>query len=282
MSMMKRTADELDSNEPPVKRVQQVIHREPSIFNIRPLDDITKYIMDFISEHCGRENVEIEAKIGVLIDKQTNKRLKMGVATETVVPQTTMRNCRFESNMTLEQHRFFNNLLNDLVNKTQARDYKGERIKYKHTNEKDRFYEGQNRGKVRVTVDQATGQIVPNGIIEKIRVSDINIHCPNQTFDYRISISIELPRPKPTSLPSFERNKDRISYQHGGFSFDLTQVKGAADSNTETRHELELEFVDAGVLLKEKNRYDTKQPSQYTHMIESFVNNIRLLSSRRI
>lgn len=105
-------------------------------------------------------------------------------------------------------------------------------MKYKHTKETDRFFEiPATRSKVRVTVDQGTGKIVPNGIIEKIRVADLNIHSPNQPLDYRISINIEKPREKPNSPSVFERNKDRISYQHGGIAFDLTQVKGSAVSS---------------------------------------------------
>lgn len=69
-----------------------------------------------------------------------------------------------------------------------------------------------------------------NGIIEKIRVADLNIHSPNQPLDYRISINLEQPREKTTGSPMFERNKDRISYQHGGIQFDLTQVKGSVVS----------------------------------------------------
>jgi hypothetical protein len=75
--------------------------------------------------------------------------------------------------------------------------------------------------------------VVPNGIIEKIRVADLNIHSPNQPLDYRISVNIEKPREKPNSAPVYERNKDRISYKHGGIAFDLTQVKGSAVSYLE-------------------------------------------------
>ncbi|RCH80349.1 mRNA-capping enzyme subunit beta, partial [Rhizopus stolonifer] len=217
----------------------------------------------------------IEAKLGVLIDKQTNERIAIEALSETIIDPRHARYYRFESNMTLEQHRHFNNMLNDLVNKTQAREYKGERIKYKHTIETDRFYEMPNsRQKCRVTTDKE-GKIVPHGIIEKQRVADLNIHAPNQLLDYRISINIEKPQPKPTTSPSFERNKDRISYQHGNIAFDLTQVKGP---DTPTRHELELEFADASLLAQEKLKYDRKENSQYTQMIEIFMNNIRLLS----
>ncbi|KAI9483861.1 MAG: CYTH-like domain-containing protein [Benjaminiella poitrasii] len=287
MESKKRKIEDLESSvtngnttEHSVKKVPHstVIYREPSIFNIRPLDDVTKYIADFIAPHCQRENVEIEAKLGRFVDKSTNQRMQIGAFTETIIRPEEMRQYRFESNMPLEQHRHFNKMLNDMVNKSQARDYKGERIKYKHTMEKDRFYEIPNsRGKWRVTTDQATGQIVPNGIIEKKRIGDLNIHAPNQPLDYRISINIEIPRTKPTTSFNYERNKDRISYQHGGIAFDLTQVKGDA-RDPKVRHELELEFADTTILANEKLKHDRKEPSQYTHMIEVFMNNIRILS----
>lgn len=41
-----------------------------------------------------------------------------------VIPQELVRNYRFESNMALEQHRHFNKMLNEMVTKTRAKDYK--------------------------------------------------------------------------------------------------------------------------------------------------------------
>ncbi|KAI7885965.1 mRNA triphosphatase CET1 [Mucor mucedo] len=276
MDSKKRPADE-DIELPPTKR-HTVVVREPSIFGIKPIDDITKYIADFIAQHVTLENVEIEAKLGVFIDKRTNKRLQIGAHTETVLDD--FRQYRFEANMPLEQHRHFNNILNETVNRTQARDYKGERVKYKHTIETDRFFESptNHRNRYRVTTEQSTGKVVENGIIEKIRVADLNIHSPNQPLDFRISINLEQPREKPSTNLIFERNKDRISYQHGGIQFDLTQVKGSADRDPDVRHELELEFADSKALAAEKQKQDRKESSHYPSMIEVFVNNIRLLS----
>ncbi|KAI8988469.1 CYTH-like domain-containing protein [Mycotypha africana] len=296
METKKRSADKVDlassngriAEEPPAKKAHHSSsaygsnhYREPSIFGIKPVDDMTKYVAEFIGKYCHLENVEIEAKLGIFVDKQTGQRIDMDAYTETVIPSGHMRQYRFESNMPLEQHRHYNKILNDMVNKTQARDYRGERIKYKHTMETDRFYIIPNsKSKIRVSTEQSTNQIVPNGIVEKERVADLNIHAPNQPLDYRISINIEHPRTKPESPPVFERNKDRISYQHGGIHFDLTQVKGAnVDQDpTDLRHELELEFADATLLQQEKSKYDRKESSQYTPMIEVFMNNIRILS----
>ncbi|CEP08788.1 hypothetical protein [Parasitella parasitica] len=256
-SSTKRKSDETEAPAPAKRQQTNTLSREYSIFSVKAVDDVTKYIADFIAEHCQRENVEIEAKLGILIEKRTNVRVNMGALTETIINPDDNRHYRFESNMPLEQHRHFNKILNDMVNKTQVREYRGERIKYKHTIETDRFYEVPNtRKKIRVTTDQATGKIVPNGIIEKIRIADLNIHAPNQALDFRISINLELPRTKPNTETSFERNKDRISYQHGGIAFDLTQVKGSADKDPDLRHELELEFADSSILANEKSKHD--------------------------
>ncbi|KAI8099206.1 CYTH-like domain-containing protein [Halteromyces radiatus] len=254
------------------------IYKEPSIFNFRPMDDITKVIHDFITKYCGQQYVEIEAKLGVFIDKHTNERLFLDCETETVIPQHMSRQIRFESNMPLQQHKYYNNMFNDLVNKSQAKDYKGERIKYRHTRETDRFHDMGGRKKCRVTIDQQTGKIVPDGIIEKVRLEDLNIHSPTQPLDYRISINLEIPQSMPESPYIFERNKDRLSYQHGGLNFDLTQVKGGQTNDMEVRHELELEFMDAELLQIEKLKLDRKEPSSFTLSIERFVNNIRILS----
>ncbi|ORZ19663.1 CYTH-like domain-containing protein [Absidia repens] len=280
----KRPADQLDSDDQSTKRHQpsntpastpMTMYREPSIFNTRPMDDITRLIHDFIAKYCDRQYVEIEAKLGVFIDKQTRQRLTMDCQTETVIPSHMARMARFESNMPLEQHRYYNELLNGLVNKSQTS--KGERIKYRHTRETDRFHQ-VGRDKWRVTIDQQTGQIVPGGIVEKVRLENLDIHAPMQPLDFRISINLEIPRPLPDQPHTYERNKDRLSYQHGGLNFDLTQVKGGQTNDMEMRHELEVEFIDAAQLQIEKQKQDRKEPSVFAPSIERFVNNIRMLS----
>lgn len=111
----------------------------------------------------------------MFIDKQTQDRVRMDCQTETgkndtnwskekdlvvsilVIPSHMTRMLRFESNMPLQQHKYYNQLLNDLVNKSQTR---GEKIRYRHTRETDRFHPiPGSREKCRVTIDQQTGQV---------------------------------------------------------------------------------------------------------------------------
>ncbi|KAM3582389.1 mRNA-capping enzyme subunit beta [Umbelopsis sp. WA50703] len=179
--------------------------------------------------------------------------------------------------MSLNQHKQYNVMLNELVQKSPG----GERVKYKHTRERDRFYKLSNGRKIRVTTDQQTGEIVPNGVLEKTRIADLNIYSPNQAFDYRISVSLESPASIPEGSHMFERNKDRLSYSQGNIQFDLTQVK-SPDSigQQDVTHELELEFIDANLLAAEKRKQAQGEASEFANMIEVFLDNARMLSKR--
>lgn len=59
---------------------------EPSITNILPSEELTRVISDFIFVNLneeGLENLEIEAKLGRIIDVNTNDRIRLPVQTET-------------------------------------------------------------------------------------------------------------------------------------------------------------------------------------------------------
>jgi len=85
----------------------------------------------------------------------------------------------------------------------QAPGYTGAPIRYLHTREIDAFYNSQQttaggavgKTKVRVTRDQATGQVKndPKASVRKSRIADMNIYSPKRGFDFRISVSVEEP-----------------------------------------------------------------------------------------
>lgn len=86
--------------------------------------------------------------------------------------------------------------------------YQGAPIRYLHTKETDSFYHstraipGGSAGKtkVRVTRDQATGQIKandPSASVMKSRIADMNVYSPKRGFDFRISVSVEEPGRSP-------------------------------------------------------------------------------------
>jgi hypothetical protein len=260
---------------------------EASIFNMSPLNEIVRVVGDFLYEHVGKPNVEIEAKLGLLVDKGTNRRIALPVLTETVLSTNDEHRFRFESSMTAAQHEHYNRLLNELVVNTAKEGYSGAKVEYKHTRETDRFYQstggGRGSARIRVTTDQKDGKILD--VVEKIRVANLNVFCPKLSLDYRISVNIEKPAEfSQGSQPSFERNKDRLSYSHQIFKVDLTQVKGASGPThaPEVSHELELEFIDPELLAREKSKLGgpEESTSQYLEMIEMFLNSVRMLARK--
>lgn len=82
---------------------------EPCITGVKPLEEVSKAIADFIFIHVvnNRDNgeilsrgvqFEIEAKLGILIDKDTNERVDKYVTTECVLQDTGR--IAFRSSMT--------------------------------------------------------------------------------------------------------------------------------------------------------------------------------------
>ncbi|KAF0517314.1 mRNA capping enzyme [Gigaspora margarita] len=262
---------------------------EPSIFGFQPTSDITRAVGDFLYNHIGKENVEIEAKLGILVDKNQHTRVNLPVVSETVINPREDGWFIFQSDMTTAQHRNFNNLLNERVIQTKP-PYKGNPVEYKHLYETDRFYSGTGVGKVRVTIDQKTNKVIDGGIVKKTNVAHLNIYSPNTHLDYRISVNIEKPMEMPNGQVVYERNKDRLSYIHQLFKIDLTQVRGPEKQKlsngtqppADLTHELEVEFLNPQVLLEEKLKFEKQQSHRYLDIIDVFLNNIRTLAQRSL
>ncbi|ORY61043.1 CYTH-like domain-containing protein [Leucosporidium creatinivorum] len=188
--------------------------------------------------------------------------------------------------MTINQHKSFNHLLNSRVEEAAHPEYKDAVVRYMHTREVDSFHDvpsptgsGPKR-KVRVTRDQKDPSKVLR-VVEKTRIADMNIFSPKRLFDWRISVSVEVPEPSLPPTPSLlTRSKDRISYSHQLFTVDLTQVSQPATPDQQgkpTLHELEIEFKDARVLLAEAAKEERGEENQYLEMVQVFLNNVRML-----
>ncbi|ETS60304.1 hypothetical protein PaG_05859 [Moesziomyces aphidis] len=263
---------------------QQQLPPERSIFGVDPLDDFATMVGDWIFANSqGRSNVEIEGKIGQIIDQETGERIQLPVRNETVVD---LSRTRFDSRMTISQHAQYNRILNSLVSRSGESSYTGAKVSYQRRKEIDYFHPAPG-GKVRVTRDADTLAIKPDGIIQKQRIADLNIHCPNRLFDYRISINTEAPADKPTSDHVSIREKNRLSYTHQNFIVDLTQVT-VADKPQEPIHELEIEIRDVAQLMQAASQARAKTNSNgstasaqewtpFDDQVLIFLNNIRML-----
>ncbi|KHN95475.1 mRNA capping enzyme, beta subunit, structural domain protein [Metarhizium album ARSEF 1941] len=296
---------------------------EASITGVKPIDEISKTVADFVYIHVVNNpdikeitsrgiEFEIEAKLGTLIDKDTNFRVDRLLDTECVLRDTGR--VAFRSSMTEAHHKAFNDFLNQIVIQTDPRAPNGTsrvQVHYKHRREVDRYFELpqdlQNRlpgcvrsrlgsrarnVKARVTYDQKTGQAL-NKII-KARVADIDIHMPTSPMDCRLSINLEmnwdgpveeLERLGPTQNDkTSDRQKDRLSYTQGHYQIDLTQVTlstlgPSSTQKMEKEHELEIELASA-IVLDQGAKAMGGEANRYQELIEGFLDNVRVLARK--
>ncbi|EXA50978.1 mRNA-capping enzyme subunit beta [Fusarium oxysporum] len=288
---------------------------EPSLTGLKPFEDVSRQVADFlflnvINTPDMREissrgiQFEIEAKLGTLIDRDTNQRVDRGIASECVL----MDNSRvaFKSSMTEGSHKKMNDYLNELVKITHPMNPAGSQrvpIVALHRRERDRFFEippdlqaripgcvrsrlGSRRAvRVRVTYNQKDNKVIAK--IIKARVSDLDIHFPTLPMDCRISINLEMnwdgsveeleQLPNRDRGENPERNKDRLSYTHGPYQVDLTQVIQDRHGVKEKEHELEIE-LDSKLLIDQGSKAASSRPHRYQELVEGFVDNIRLLT----
>ncbi|VUC37637.1 unnamed protein product [Clonostachys rosea] len=295
---------------------------EHSITGVEPIEEIPRVIADFLFVNIvGASDIqeitnrgikfEIEAKLGTLIDKDTNRRVDRLLASEAILESNNRT--AFRSSMTEAQHKAFNEFLNQTVIETDPRNpntgKQRVQVHYKHRREVDSFVElprelqdelpgcmlsrlGRKNVRARITHDQKTGQIL--NTIVKARVADIDLHLPTCPMDCRISINLEMDwRGSTKELEQLaasqagrqpNRNKDRLSYTHGHYQIDLTQVTQQVNlpggaSRSEKEHELEIE-ISPDVLLDQGQRAMNNAPHRYQELVKGFLNNVRILARK--
>lgn len=241
-------------------------------------------------------HIEIEAKLGQL--QEADMRIKIPIATEAVMKHG-WGGTQFKSMMTMAQHRRLNEYLNHTVREAKLPGRSP--MTYKHTRETDKFYdlpsqmlatltpevraahEGKGKSaRVRVTRDNETNAVTAT--IIKLRMADLEVHCPSDEFDVRISVSLETVWPHPVENlqehldhgVSQSRGKDRLSYTHQGFQVDLTQVTPISSSK-EKVHELEIE-LEADRIKEEATKIGKGIANDYEELVKCFLNNIRVVN----
>lgn len=149
---------------------------EASITGVKPSEELSKNVADFLFIHVINNQdmqeitsrgiqFEIEAKLGTLIDKDTNQRVDRSVATECILDDNGR--VAFKSSMTevsaskhiffdhicpkedkfpnlmQAQHKSYNDFLNHIVIQSDPRNPSANRVPviYKHRRERDRFFE---------------------------------------------------------------------------------------------------------------------------------------------
>ncbi|EJW03928.1 hypothetical protein EDEG_01784 [Edhazardia aedis USNM 41457] len=178
-------------------------------------DDSVKELEDYFMEFLNlkkKENIEIELRVGQIINTITNKRIE--IPTNHPVFFCLNNNIRKYQNMEFRSgvdQKIFNSIFNKID-------------------------QGKNRYKlIETTVySHAQGRYIydDKGLIEchrKERLSHIEIYFPNKLYDVRISISQEIPIPfkKLTAEQrklTHERRHKRKRIEMDGFYFDFTII----------------------------------------------------------
>ncbi|KAI9690459.1 MAG: mRNA-capping enzyme subunit beta [Bathelium mastoideum] len=292
---------------------------ERCITNVEPYNDVTRIVTDFIYSELERRpdidvtdvggnvspngQIEIEAKLGTLVDRRNNERIRLPIVSSVILDLEARKHVAFESFMTEQQHKALNDFLNAEARKSHSRPPPGQRprvkIHYEHKRERDSFHELTQAGflslpaaarnavesqgtlkrtKVRVTKEQKTGRETAR--IVKCRLVDLDIYCPREAFDVRISINLEvgfqgeLDDTNKVKFP--DRVKDRLSYLHQAYQIDLTQVTDGGGSGEKT-HELEVEVSSAEVR-KQMRLLQEGRENELERLIKVFLDNVKVLS----
>ncbi|KAL1966429.1 hypothetical protein VTN77DRAFT_4571 [Rasamsonia byssochlamydoides] len=296
---------------------------EPSITGLIPHEEVTKVICDFLFQQVvirrdlgagpagaaatgNTAILEVEAKLGQLIDRDKGGRLRLPVLTETIInKEAAGHRTAFESTMTLGQHRAMNNFLNEAVKASMPQPGSNRiPLSYAHKKERDTFYEistnelppivqhnlhPRHKPRVRVTTDQRTGEVVSK--IVKCRIADLDVYSPRTHVDWRISVNLEMNYDGDVrhlqiadsigarGRSGGERNKDRMSYRHLAYQIDLTQVATTENpSKSDFEHELEVEVSAAEVRRQGDLALAGDPKNQYEDLIKGFIDNVRVLA----
>lgn len=285
----RRTEDVLRSRSAPQEKVREVVRIvekvvEPiTIMGVPPLvDDRVRYVVNFILHHVTSPNVEVEAKVGTLIEKSQECRAVnvMPVLCETPIRPESNQDTKFFSDVGEDVFKRLNAVLNDRVDATAGQEVGC--VQYLRTREKDVYWPGRIRESMEKREDQDGREVYETVRIQsKKRLGDLNVLCPGSNLDIRYSASSEddcqLPR---NSAPEMQRIKDRISYKFDYLSVDITSVvmEHAITQEVVNSFEVEVEIDAASDLYGEVCKYrHGDETSKIFDIAGSLVNTVRLI-----
>lgn len=281
---------------------------ECSITGVIPPASVTRTVAEWVYANFTeipndqRQNVELEAKFGLIVDKRSGRRIDISVASECIF--TDKANTHFDMGVHEVGWRAMCDFLDELERKYQEENRKSN-TKTKHkfsrleSDVTDRFYEISERNSQPKTMRVSTDALLKRQWgINKQRLSDLYIHNPLCMHDLRLSLLYEHPIPE-TSLesivskhqPVLTRAKKRTSWSHRPTvtTFDLTKVqtprelknmKGKKIVDQDTSFEVELE-VDTPELFSGYDLFKTGADTiRFEELIEIFLNNARCLNNR--
>jgi len=215
--------------EPPPTKEEPPPKPEPGPKTIlgrpRVSDDRTLALVDMLFRTVQSADVEVEAKIGLIMDRETGKRGHLPLlATEVCLnSEVADRQIMFESTLDVQVFKILNGTLNARVQSA------GSGVSYKRTRESDIYYDGKLR--LSRSWDKAANRFSSpedSRAQRKIKLAHLNYLSPSSCpHDIRVSASKEeslSPRDVEGRRATKERLKDRLSYEFNEVSVDITTV----------------------------------------------------------
>lgn len=251
----------------------------------------------------NRQYMELELKFGTIVDKTGGYRLDIGVSSECIYTKSS--EVRFDMGVHEmgwnDMKRFLDELEKAYQDETRKNHQKPRRKFSKlETDITDLLYLINERNerpkKIRISKDNMLNP--PRyAAIEKKRLSDLYIHCPSSMYDFRLSLSLEMPVPEEKIEPTLKKKaentriKRRTSFTHTPTvtQFDFTAVltpkttknkAGKTVVEHETNYELELE-IDTNEIFRGFDKIrDGSDSIRFEELVEVFLNNGRCLNNR--
>ncbi|CCH44430.1 mRNA-capping enzyme subunit beta [Wickerhamomyces ciferrii] len=267
---------------------RNTFNKAVSITGVKPYNDITRRITNWIYAQIHstpkelRQYLELETKFGRIWDKTTDRRVQLPVTTESILDDGFALQCTFKTGVDKDH---FERLKKFLINLTKLHKDNFKTVKFDQI---DRQYREAQRNQMpkfyRLTTDKSTQRIVQN--IEKRKLASLFIHNPDQIFDFRLTMSIELPSNENPArfqdvTPESERSKRRTSIFHDltASRFDITDVQQRLKGrNQQEQESLELEIeIDIKKLVSSYEKLETDSFT-FEDMSETFMDNARILN----
>ncbi|GMM29164.1 polynucleotide 5'-phosphatase [Martiniozyma asiatica (nom. inval.)] len=278
----------------------------PSISGTMPQNDFNKLVTNWIwanveqvkmsypEEPKVMEYIELELKVGRIIEKTNDRRVNLPVNTETVLlGDYYNQECRFEAGVLQPEFQVCTQVIERFM--AEAADQangsgpvngpkRGKFVTEKlHVVDmiSSEVSRNQRPSSTRVTLDLKTKRRMST--IKKQRVNDLFFYLPNTNFDLRLSLSIEWPEEMNDvafsvfqNKVSMQREKNRVSYIHQNTATRIDMTKVKEGSNKQARYEIELE-MNTQSLMRSINKV-SDDPLLFPDMVQAFLDNARIIT----
>lgn len=248
-----------------------------------PADDVTTKVCSWLYSHLfqledQRKYVELEFKMGRVIDRNSNQRANLPCITETVIsPEYARERLTFEASIDSAQFSRVESLISNLSGRQGAASV----TKLPDIRQKDVIHPQQGSGaNIRLSYDE--GNNLVDRIVKK-RVANLLVFCPGDLADWRVSLSTEVPFSGSTeelARPNKIRNKNRQSWRTNGLQVDLTGVISEGGDHSKSK-EVELEMDKDLIVQFFENFQSKKDPEamdKFQELIRFGVDSCRTIS----